>query len=182
MVGLRSSLALVVLLLAAGPVAAQTEVRATDIQVKAAYLYKFGGFVEWPPSAFASPQNPIVIGIVGNDALAAELEQAVRGRTVQDRPIAVRRIRRGEASSGLHILFIGQSEGARIGPLVAATRDQPVLVVTDVEDALPEGSMINFVSSGDKLRFDIAPPAPAPGQIKISARLLAVARKVVPRS
>ena len=161
------------------PALAQTEGRAAEIQIKAAFLYKFGGFVEWPPRAFARPDSPIVIGVMGAEALAEELERAVNGRTVQGRAVAVRRVRRGDPFGGLHVLFVGRGETGRLGEILEAANGQPVLTVTDSEEGLARGSMINFVTVDDKVRFDIALPQAERGHLKISSRLLAVARRVI---
>jgi len=168
----------VLALLLAQPALAQTEARA-EIQIKAAFLYKFGGFVEWPPTAFAQPDTPFTIGVLGADALAGELEEIASGRTVQGRRVAVRKLRRGEALGGLHVLFVGQSEGARLAEILQGVKGQALLVVTESEGALAQGSMINFVAVEDKVRFDVALPQAERGQLKISSRLLSVARKVI---
>jgi hypothetical protein len=168
------------LLLAAAllaPLAALAQ--AGEVQIKAAFLYKFGGFVEWPPAAFASADNPFVIGVIGADAVAAELEQISAGRTVQGRPVAVKRLRRGDPLSGLHVLFVGQQEAARLVEILAGAKGQPLLVVTESDNALSQGSMINFVAADDRVRFDVALPPAERGRLRISSRLLAVARKVV---
>lgn len=151
----------------------------TETQVKAAFLYKFGGFVEWPPAAFTAADAAFTIGVVGAEPLALELEQIVARRTVHGRRVEVRRLRRGEPLAGVHVLFIGRAEAPRLAGIIDAARGQPVLLVTESEDALAQGSMINFVAVEDKVRFDVALPPAERGQLRISARLLAVARKVV---
>ena len=153
--------------------------QAGEVQIKAAFLYKFGGFVEWPPAAFARSDIPFTIGVIGADAVAAELEQITAGRSVQGRTVAVRRVRRGDPLTGLHVLFIGQQETARLAEILGGAKSQAVLVVTDSDNALTQGSMINFVAVDDKVRFDVALPPAERGQLRISSRLLAVARKVV---
>jgi hypothetical protein len=159
---------------------AQAQIRATDVQVKAAFLYKFGAYVEWPPQAFPEPGTPFTIGVLGADAVAEELEQITADRTVHDRPVAVRKLKRGEPLGGLHVLFVGQAESGRLAESLAAAKAQPVLVVTESGDGVPNGSIINFVPVDNKLRFDIALAAAERMQLRISARLLAVARRVVP--
>jgi hypothetical protein len=159
---------------------AQAQAQATDVQVKAAFLYKFGAFVEWPPKAFAAPGTAFTIGVLGADGVAEELEQIGAGRSVHGRPIAVRRLKRGDALAGLHVLFVGRSEAAHLEGVLRAAKTQPLLVVTDAADGLPEGSVINFVLVENRLRFDIAVAAAERMQLRISSRLLAVARKVVP--
>ncbi|TAK40824.1 MAG: YfiR family protein [Betaproteobacteria bacterium] len=153
---------------------------AAETQIKAAFLYKFGGFVEWPMRAFQRPDSPFMIGVLGADAVAADLALVVAGRTVQGRPISVRKLKRGEPFASLHVLFVGQAEAARMAEILVAAKGQPLLIVTESEDALSHGSMINFVAVGDKVRFDVALPQAERGQLRISARLLAVARKVIP--
>lgn len=149
-----------------------------EVQVKAAFLYKFGDFVEWPAAAFAGPDGVFVIGVVGADGVAEELEKVVTGRTVQERAVVVRRLRRGEPLGRLHVLFVGQAEAARLPDLAAAAQGQPVLVVSESENATARGSMINFVSDEGRVRFDVALPSAERGNLKISARLLSVARRV----
>jgi hypothetical protein len=152
---------------------------AGEVRIKAAFLYKFGGFIEWPPRAFAGADSAFTIGVVGSDAVAVELEQVAAGRTVQGRPIGGRRLKRGEPLAGLQVLFVGRGESARLGEILAAAKGQPLLVVTDSAETLPPGSMINFVAAEDKVRFDIALPPAERGELKISSRLLAVARRVI---
>src|SRR6266850_3597230 len=150
--------ALVASLAAMAPVSALAQVdrTAAETQIKAAFLYKFSGFVEWPPKVFARPDSPFTIGVIGADELAAELEQIVKGRTVLERAVVVRRMRRGESVAGIQMLFIGQAEGARLAEILANAKGQSVLTVTESDDALSHGSMINFVFVDDKVRFDLA--------------------------
>jgi hypothetical protein len=179
MVSVTVRLALAWLLLASVAALAQTDSRMAEVRIKAAFLYKFGEFVQWPPAAFAAGDRPFVIGVVGADDVAGELERVVVDRTVQGRPIAVRRLRRSDGLAGIHLLFVGQSESARLAEILAAASGQAILTVTESDHALSAGSMINFVPVEDKIRFDIALPPAERGQLRISSRLLAVARKVV---
>jgi len=181
MAAVIARLALQAALCLALPSWAQAQIQATDVQVKAAFLYKFGAYVEWPSQAFQAPDTPFTIGVLGADAVAEELEQITAGRTVHGRPVAVRRLKRGEPLGALHVLFAGRTEAARLAEVLAPVRSQPLLVVTDAAERVPEGSIINFVPVDNKLRFDIALAAAERMQLRISARLLAVARRVVPR-
>lgn len=156
--------------------------QSPENEIKAAFLYKFGSFVEWPAETFAGPDGSFVIGVMGADAVAAELERVTAGRTIQERGVTVRRVRRGDPLGRLHILFIGDTESARLTEIAAATRGRPVLLVTESENSISRGSMINFVEVDNKVRFDVAPAPAERDQLKISARLLSVARKVAPRS
>ena len=178
MVALIKRMLLVAALLAAATALGQGD-RTLEPQIKAAFLYKFGGFVEWPAAAFARADAPFSIGVLGAETVAAELERVVAGRTVQGRSIAVQKLKRGDPLTGLHLLFVGQSETGRLAEILGAAKGQPLLVVTENEDALTRGSMINFITVDDKVRFDVALPQAERGQLRISARLLAVARKVI---
>jgi len=158
---------------------AQADTQADEYRVKAAFLYKFGSYIEWPSESFARADSPVAIGVMGADTLAEELAQIVAGRNVNGRPVLVRRLRPGDPIAGLHMLFIGRSDSGRLAEILAAARGRALLTVTESEDALELGSMINFVVVEDKVRFDVAPPPSESGNLKISARLLGVARKVV---
>lgn len=165
-------LALWLLAGAAGAQPARAEARL-EVQVKAAYLYKFAGFVDWPAAAFARPDSPLVIGVAGNEELAAQLERLVSGRNVGGHPLTVRRVGRGEALAGLHVLYAGGLDGAA---LLAHARGLPLLTVGDAAEA-PAG-MIRFLVVDERLRFEVALGQVAPSGLKISARLLAAALRV----
>jgi hypothetical protein len=179
MVSVTRRLLLLALLLPALSAIAQSAGRESEVRIKAAFLYKFGDFVEWPPNALERSGASFTIGVLGADDIAAELERVVAERTIKGRPVSVRRIRRGDSLANLHVLFVGRSESLRLGEIMGATDGQPVLTVTETENALASGSMINFIAVDDKVRFDVALAPAGRGQLKISARLLAVARKVV---
>ena len=173
------ALAAVVSALAVDSSLAQSEVQASEYRVKAAFLYKFGAYIEWPDGSFQRPDSPLVIGVLGADALAEELAQIVAGRNVNGRPVSVRKLRAGGSIEGLHILFVGRGDGGRLAEILASAKGRPLLTVTESEQALELGSMINFVLVDDKVRFDVSLLPADLGSVKISARLLAVARKVV---
>jgi hypothetical protein len=166
----------------AGPRPAQADAQADEYRVKAAFLYKFGSYIEWPDKSFARSDSPVTIGVMGADTLAEELAQIVAGRNVNGRPVLVRKLRPGDSVAGLHVLFIGRSDSGRLAEILAAARGRALLTVTESEEGLELGSMINFVVVEDKVRFDVAPPPSESGNLKISARLLGVARKVVSKS
>jgi hypothetical protein len=178
--------ACVLLLVVAGgfamPLPVRADIRADEYRVKAAFLYKFGSYVEWPIGAFERADSPVAIGVIGADALAEELVQIVAGRNVNGRPVSVRRLRAGDSIAGLHVLFIGRADSGRLAEILAEAKGHPLLTVTESDQALDLGSMINFVVVEDKVRFDVALVPASLGSLKISARLLAVARKVVSRS
>lgn len=146
-------------------------------QVKAAYLYKFGNYVEWPERAFGADAN-LHIGIIGAGDLADELAQAVAGRVINGHQVIVHKLRPGESLSGMHILFISSANNNRLAEILANVKGQPVLTITESEQGLSLGSMINFVIVAGKLRFEVAPKVAQQGSLNISARLLSAAQKV----
>ena len=150
-------------------------------RIKAAFLYKFAGFVEWPPEAFPSPEAPIVIGIAAADGLARELEQAVSGRQVGQRPLRVHRLKPGGSLDDCcQILFVGAGNDARRArELLAQARGHPVLTVTDLATPHPSDSVINFLQVDDRMRFDISREAAERNGLQLRAQLLAVARQIV---
>lgn len=177
---------LVVLLLVGlfGQEAQATEGDLAEYQIKAAFLCKFGQYIEWPAEAVAASgrELPFVIGVMAAAVVADELEQAARGQQVHGRPVQVRRIARAaEAADGPSLVFIARSHLARAAEVLALLRDRPVLTVTESDAANPTGNdsaIVNFVVVDDKVRFDISLPAASRAGLRISARLLAVARNV----
>jgi len=152
---------------------------ATEAAVKAAFLYKFAGYIEWPPAAFPAPDAALVIGTLSADDIATELETAVSGRTVNQRRIAVRRLREGEAPQGVHMLVIGRREPNLRAALRAA---QQLGVLTVTETNLEAGGAINFVVADERVSFEVSLEAAERSGHKISSRMLAVARRVLPKA
>ncbi len=146
-------------------------------KVKAAFLYKFLGYADFPPQAFADDHAPLTIGVVGADDVAAELTRVAAGRTVRNRGIVVRPLREGDGAVPVHLLFVGGHDPEQVGRIVRQASGA-MLVVTDCEDGLRQGSAINFRVVGERVRFDVAPDAAERNGIKLSSRLLTVAHRV----
>jgi len=149
-------------------------------EVKAAFLYKFAGYVEWPPDSFAQSGVPFTIAVVGAEPLATELREVVKERTVHDRPIEVRRLESGEPLAGVHMLFVGEDQHARLEELVRTAQPRSILTVTEFEGALEAGSVINFVVSERRVRFEISIDSAEKSRLRLSSRLLEVAQRVLP--
>ena len=146
--------------------------------VKAAFLYKFLGYIEWPPTAFSRPDSPFVIGVVGADTVASELAQIASGRSVNNRPVAVRRVTEKDSLSGIHMLFIGRGAASRQPQLLAAAQQNSIVTVTETEDALAHGSVINFRLADGRVRFEVSLAAAERSDLKLSSRMLSVASAV----
>lgn len=171
------ALVLCVAALLAPAARAQAADTPRESAVKAAFLYRFAGFVEWPAGTFARPDEPFVIGVLGNEPVAADLELVVGGRTVEGRPVVARRLREGESLAGVHVLLVGPQREPRLRELVAAV-PPGVLVVTEQEGGLRAGAVLNFLTENARVRFTASLAAAEARGLRLSARLLAVAHAV----
>jgi hypothetical protein len=169
-----------VLALQAGalPAAAHAQQQAQEHEVKAAFLYRFLSFIEWPAGAFPGPQAPYVIGVAGADDVAAALEEAMPGRPVQGRPVVVRRMRAGESLAGVHLLMVGRAEQAHIAQWAKSAPAHQTLIVGEAEDALDRGAGLGFLIDEGRVRFNVSMPNVEASGVRISSRMLAVAHDV----
>lgn len=151
---------------------------ASEERVKAAYLYRLLGYVQWPPGTFASPKAPFVIGVMSAEGVAYELEKVVAGRTVDGRSVTVKTLRPDDAIGEIHVLFVGHGERARLRR-VLRNSGNGILDVTESDGALLLGSMINFRIDGGRVRFEAAPDVAQRAELKMSAHLLGVAISVI---
>lgn len=147
-------------------------------KIKAAFLYKFLDYTEFPAAAFADAAAPLVIGVLAADDVAEELGRIVARRNVQSRTVAVRTLRDNEMASGVHLLFVGGSDAARVRGVLKALPSAPLLLVTEAENGLQQGSVINFKVVDERVRFDVSLEAADKNGIKLSSRLLTVASHV----
>lgn len=148
---------------------------AAEYDVKAAFLYNFAKFVEWPQDA---PAGPISIGVIGRDPFEGKLEKAVLGKRVNGREFAVLHLR-GEADArACHIVFIGPSEQKRLPEILRAMQHWPVLTVGDSPGFCAHGGVIGFKIVSDRVGFDINPDAAERAQLRLSSKLLSVAGTV----
>ena len=143
--------------------------------VKAAFLYHFAGYVQWPATLGAD--DPIVIGVMSAPAVESELRRIAPARRVQNRPLRIAHVADMADFAGLHVLYIGSSENARLWRLVPAAAEHQLLLVTDAADGLEHGSVINFVT-GERVQFEISLDAADKAGLRLSSRLLAVALRV----
>ena len=149
-----------------------------EYQIKAAFLYNFAKFVEWPASALANGNSPIVIGVLGKNPLGDELEKVVKGKTVNGHPLIVKRSPKLEELQSCHLIFAGAEEEKRLPELFAALRDSSVLTVGESQQFGELGGMINFVLEGDKVRFEIDVEVAGRVGLKINAQLQKLAKAV----
>jgi len=167
---------LLIFLFSCAPASAQETL--PEYQVKAAYLFNFLKFVEWPEEAFPDPLAPIVIGICGEDLFGNSLPQVIIGKTVQGRDLIIHRYHTGEDLRGAHILFISPSEKKRLPLILSSLHGASVLTVADMEGFLEGGGIIQFVSENNRVRFAINTDAASKAKLKMSSKLLSLARIV----
>ena len=153
-----------------------------EYEEKAAFLLNFAKFVEWPPKAFQDANAPFVIGIVGDDPFGAALLQIVKGQTAQGRPIKIRHFKVAEDYDGCHLLFLSRSLAAQTDHILKRLEGQPVLTVSEQDNFVRQGGTIGFVVVGKSVRFDINAKAAAAANLKVSSKLLALARVVLKSS
>jgi YfiR/HmsC-like len=174
----RRRLLLAAVAACATPLHAQAQTAPTrDTLVKAAFLHDFASFVEWPEQAFPRPDSPLRIGILGDDLLWRDLIELARDRNRDGRPVTVVRLDSGDSLAGFHIVYLKASSPARIADLVA-TVPEGTLTVADSDGAHPRGSVLSFFLEDGRVRFGASQQAAARQKLRLSSRLLAIARLV----
>lgn len=175
--GVRSAV-LAAFSLALLPGASAADADSVEYPVKAAYLTKFGIYVDWPAAAFSAPGSPFSLCIAGDDPFGATLDAAVNGQRIGDRPIQVRRLKAVGRDSACHILYVGSSDAPRAAQLVDAVRGSPVLTVSDARTGAGGTGIINFVIKDNRVRFNIDEDAAAQNGLSVSSKLLGLALAV----
>jgi hypothetical protein len=154
----------------------------TEYEVKAAFLFNFTRFVEWPGSAFANDRAPIVIGLFHSDPFGAALRRVVEGQTVRGRAVEVRVVKSYDEVRTCHLVFVSAAEERRIPDLLRSGAVSRVLVVGESSGFAQAGGMMNFVMDGSRVRFEVNLRAAERAGLKLSSRLLSMARLVDRRS
>jgi len=169
------------LVLAAGPAPAQKPPNGSlEYAVKAAFLYNFAKFVEWPDSP-AAPPSTLTLCVLGTDPFGEALETAVLDKTVRSRTLSVRRLQGLEDLGPCPILFIASSEVGRLPQILERLRGAPVLTVGESDGFARAGGMIGFFLEENRVRFEVNLGAAEAAGLRISSRLLGVAKVVAAR-
>lgn len=152
--------------------------QSTEYDIKAVFLLNFTRFIEWPATEGTTANQPIVIGVLGDDPFGYKLDQAVRGEKVNNRPLVVKRIARLNGSVDCAALFISQSEKHRVGEILNRLNGQPVLTVSDIPQFAEAGGMVGLVSEEGKIRLRINVEVAKAANLAISSKLLRPAQIV----
>ena len=148
-----------------------------EYELKAAYLYNFVKFVEWPPDALPESSSTIQICVLGEDPFGSNLA-AISDKIAGGRKLTIRRVARPEGMPACNVLFISASERKRIREVVSALGNSSVLTVGDMDSFAEQGGMINFFNERNHVRFEINVAAADRARLKLDSRLLNLARVI----
>jgi hypothetical protein len=159
---------------------------SSEYLVKAGFIYNFAKFVEWPSTAFAEPDSPIVIGVLGTDPFGDIINRVVEGKKIGSRGFVVRRFKWSKELKDLkefkecRILFVSSSEKLHFEEIVEAVKGLPILTVGETPGFAERGGMIRLMLEDNRVRFEVNVAAAHDGNLNISSRLLTLARIIAP--
>jgi hypothetical protein len=160
------------------PAPADDAASAREYDLKAAYIYNFAKFTEWPRGSFSDAMSPLVIGVVGDDRVAASLTTLTRGRAVNGHPIEVKPLASPSVPPNVRILFVSGSQDAALSKLTGALQTGGLLTVGESEAFTKAGGMIRLLVDSNRLQFEIDNERAEKGGLTLSSQLLMLARKV----
>jgi hypothetical protein len=186
----------VILVLFVGPQAWSDSTASREYQIKAAFLYNFIKFVDWPKEKVADPNTPLTIGIIGKDPFQDAFEP-LQEKEAKDRRVVIQRFEgfveleksgkkkkdqphpKSQDIQKCHLLFICPSESERIPDIIASIKGHSVLTVADTKDFLESGGIINFIMEEQKVRFEINVTTARQARLQIRSQLLRLAKRVI---
>ena len=171
---LRASLLAIAILVCPRAHAENAAQAPSEYQVKAAFLYNFVKFIDWPATP-AAQDGPIELCVLGKDPFGGAIERVIEGKTVNGRPLVIRHIGDAVTARSCHVLFVSASETARAGEIVKAVHSWSILTVSDIDRFAERGGIITFLMEGQRVRFRINPKMAAAAGLQISSKLLQLA-------
>jgi YfiR/HmsC-like len=157
------------------PFVGRAQEGAGEYEVKAAFLFNFAKFIDWPDNSFAGPQSPFSVCVLGLDPFGRALDDTLKGKMIAGRPVAVLRLREAAAARQCQIAFVSASEKSRFSSIFSAMRGSSVLLVGDTENFAASGGAIQFTFEENHIRFTINTDAAERAKLQISSKLLALA-------
>jgi hypothetical protein len=148
-----------------------------EYKVRAAYIFNFARFIQWPPDTFHSPSSPLVIGVLGRDPFIPSLQAALNGALVEGRPVQIKEVDTPADLAAIHILYVGRSEEERISDDLSVLRHRPILTVSDARGFLEQGGMIKFSIEDEKIVFTVNAHALERSGLKASSQMLQFAER-----
>lgn len=152
-----------------------------EYQVKAVFLFNFAQFVEWPAHSFAGPEASFTMCVLGDDPFGAQLDEAIKGESVNGHPLTVQRYRSVSELGTCQILFIGPSERGRLDGIIEGLDDRAILTVSDIEGAAERGAIIQFANERNRVRLRINVQKARSAGLTLSSKLLRPAEIVEQR-
>jgi hypothetical protein len=149
---------------------------AREYEIKAAFIFNFMEFITWPPDAFIAKDAPFVVAVVGDDPFGGALEQAMAGKTVDGRQIVVRHFPSADQMEPCQVLFVPTGDDDALPAIMAKLASAPVLTVGESDRFMAAGGGIRFFLEDNKMRFEIDPAATDAARLKVSAKLMKLAR------
>jgi hypothetical protein len=157
---------------------AQDSSGSSEYLIKAGFIYNFANLVQWPSTAFAQPDSPIVIGILGEDPFGTILDRVLQGKKVNGRSFVVKRLKSPADLKECRILFVSSSEMTRLAEAIHLVKGMPILTIGEIPGFAKRGGIINLILEDDKVHFEVNVDAAREADLNISSRLLALARIV----
>ena len=169
----------VVLAIAAhGHEARAQDAASVEYKIKAAYMFNFAKFVEWPPGAFPTQDTPVTLCVLGKDPFGSHLEKTIGDKSIAGRPLQIERVEENKPPPNCHILFISSSERKRLPQILETLKGSSVLTVSEMDQFTQSGGMINFFKQENTIRFEINAAAAQTAGLKISSKLLQIGQQV----
>jgi hypothetical protein len=150
----------------------------TKYQIESAFIYNFARFVDWPPQAFSDASSPMVIGILGKNKFGTDLAQTISGKMIAGHPLQFKECDSLADAAHCQILFISDSEKSRLSKIISSLNRASILTVSETDNFIAAGGMINLRIVDDKMRFDINNSAAKSARLSISSKLLNLALSV----
>lgn len=149
-----------------------------EYQVKAAFLYNFTKFVEWPPDAFRTSKDPILVCVLGRNPFGSSLDDLIRGKFVEGRAFALRQVSDARDASVCQVLFVSSAAANHFRSILGRLKPAGILTIGEAEGFASRGGIINFTLDGGHVRFEINLDAAEHAQLRISSKLLGLAQIV----
>jgi hypothetical protein len=153
---------------------------AREYQIKAAFLFNFTQFVNWPPTAFVSDQSPLIIGILGKDPFGSYLDETVVGEKINGRSLIIQRYKSIEEVDRCHILFINLPDAKKFNDVITNLKGRNVLTVGDDPDFLQRGGMMKFFTKDNKVQIQVNLEATQAANLTVSSKLLRLVQIFTP--
>jgi hypothetical protein len=150
----------------------------SEYQVKAAFIYNFTKYIQWPKPSASATSRPFVIGVIGKDPFGPVLDDVMSGQNVQQRAVVVKRFRRVDDVVNCDVLFVGSSERNNLQRIFDVLRRTPVLTISDMDQFAEQGGMINLTTEDKRIRFEMNVQAIDRAGLKAGSQLYRLARIV----